>query len=323
MSTMFLNVTCMLALALPLGAAAQAPGGKYPLKPVTMVVPFAAGSATDTEGRIYTPKLAEAFGQPFVIDLKPGAGNRVATEFVMKAAPDGHVLMFTASTHAVVPVTYPDLPYDIYKVLAPVSLLTKRYALIAVHPSLPVSNMAEYIAYAKANPGKITIVDAGAGGSQHLTALWLNAATGTQTTSVHYKSANAGIVDVLAGRAHMHIGTRRSLQPHVRSGKLRALAQASLVRHPDMTDLPTASETVSGFEYPSWLGVLAPGATPLALRSRVAAELNRIVKLPDVVKQLGDDVLPIGSTPQEFERMYLQESALWKKIVKEANVKFE
>lgn len=110
MSRLFLNVMSVFALTLSSGAAAQAPGGKYPLRPVTMVVPFAAGSATDTEGRIYTPRLAEAFGQPFVIDVKPGAGNRVATEFVMKAPPDGHVLMFTASTHAVIPVTFPDLP---------------------------------------------------------------------------------------------------------------------------------------------------------------------------------------------------------------------
>ena len=320
MKNILLNALCALSLAVPLGAAAQA---KYPVKPVVMVVPFAAGSATDIEARVYTPKLAETFGQPFLIDTKPGAGNRIATEYVMKSAPDGHVLMFTAATHSVIPISFPDLPYDLYKVLAPVSLLTKRYGLMMVHPSVPVHNMPEYIAYAKANPGKLNFVDAGAGGSQHLTALWLNAATGTETVSVHYKSANAGIIDLIAGRAQVHIGPRRTLMPHVTAGKARAIAQASLTRHPDMPDLPTISDTIPGFEYPSWLGLLAPAATPLVLRTRLASELNRIVKLPDVMKQLGDDVQTIGSTPQEFERMYLKEYELWKKIVKEANVQFE
>jgi len=319
----FLNVACSLAVVLPITAGAQGAGTRYPSKPVAMIVPFAAGSATDVEARIYSPKLAEAFGQSFLVDVKPGAGNRVATDFVMKSAPDGHTLMFTAATHAVIPISFPDLPYDLYKVLAPVSLLTKRYGLMAVHPSLPINNLADYIAYAKAHPGKLNVVDAGAGGSQHLTVLWLNAATGTQTTSVHYKSANAGILDVVAGRAHAHIGTRRSLLPLHKSGKLRAIAQSSLVPHPDMLDMPTIADTIPGFEYPSWLGLLAPGNTPLALRTRLASELNRIVKLPDVVKLLGDDVQPMGSTPLEFERMYLKEHELWKKIVKEANVKFD
>ena len=318
-----LKAICLLALTAPATLMGQAPAVRYPVKPVLMVVPFAAGSATDIEARVYTPKLAAAFGQPFLVDTKPGAGNRVATEFVIKAAPDGHVLMFTAATHSVIPLSFPDLPYDLYKVLAPVSLLTRRYGLMMVHPSVPIHNMAEYIAYAKANPDKLNFVDAGAGGSQHLTALWLNAATGTKTTSIHYKSANTGIVDLIAGRAQVHIGPRRTLMPFVRAGKARAIAQASLVRHPDMPDLPTISDTVPGFEYPSWLGLLAPAATPLALRTRLATELNRLVKLPDVVQALGDDVQSVGSTPQEFERLYLQEHERWKEIVKETNVQFE
>ena len=252
-----------------------------------------------------------------------GAGNRVATEFVMRSAPDGHTLMFTAATHAVIPISFPDLPYDLYKVLEPVSLLTKRYGLMVVRASLPVNNLAEYIAYARANPGKLNLVTAGAGGSQHLTGLWLNSVTGTDATMVHYKSANLGMLDMLAGRAEVHIGPRRSLQPHVKAGKFRAVAQTSLVRHPESADLPTIHETYPGFEYPSWLGVLAPAKTPAALRNQLAVELNKIVKLPETMKKLGDDVQPVGSTPQEFERLYLREHEIWKKIVKESNVKFE
>jgi len=314
---------CSLALTVPFSAVAQSAGGSYPSKPVTMVVPFAAGSATDVEARIYTTKLTETLGQPFLIDIKPGAGNRVATEFVMRSPPDGHTLMFTAATHAVIPISFPDLPYDLYKVLEPVSLLTKRFGLMVVRSSLPVKNLAEYIAYAKANPGKLNLVTAGAGGSQHLTGLWLNSVTGTEATMVHYKSANLGMLDMLAGRAEVHIGPRRSLLPHVKTGKFHAVAQTSLVRHPEMPDLPTIHETYPGFEYPSWLGVLAPAKTPLALRTQLAVELNKIVQLPETMKKLGNDVQPIGSTPQEFERLYLREHEVWKKIVKESNVKFD
>ncbi len=314
---------CSLAITMPLTAAAQGSAATYPSKPVTMVVPFAAGSATDQEARIYTTKLSEIYGQSFIIDIKPGAGNRVATEFVMRSAPDGHTLMFTAATHAVIPISFPDLPYDLYKVLEPVSLLTKRFGLMVVRSSLPVNNLAEYIAYARANPGKLNLVTAGAGGSQHLTGLWLNSVTGTDATMVHYKSANLGMLDMLAGRAEVHIGPRRSLQPHVKAGKFRAVAQTSLVRHPESADLPTIHETYPGFEYPSWLGVLAPAKTPAALRNQLAVELNKIVKLPETMKKLGDDVQPVGSTPQEFERLYLREHEIWKKIVKDSNVKFE
>jgi tripartite-type tricarboxylate transporter receptor subunit TctC len=314
---------CALAVALPSTAAAQGPAASYPTRPVTMVVPFAAGSATDIEGRLHAAKLTESLGQPFVLDFKPGAGNRIATEHLMKSAPDGHTLMFTAATHSVIPLSYPDLPYDLYKVLAPVSLITKRYGLMIVHPSLPIRNMKEYIAYAKANPGKIHLITAGAGGTQHLTGLWLNAATGTEATMVHYKSANAGIVDLLAGRVQLYIGTRQSTLPHIKSGKVRAVAQTTLVRHPDDPDLPTASETVPGFEYLSWLGLLAPARTPEPIRGKLAAELNKALKSPDIVQKLGKDAQLIGSSPQEFERMYLQEHEIWKKIVKDANVKFE
>lgn len=318
-----LTKTLLLSLALPLSAAAQAPAGAYPTKVVTMIVPYPAGSSTDLEGRLYANKLTERLGQPFVLDFKPGAGNRVATDAVLKAPPDGHTLMFTAATHTVVPLAFPDMGYDLYKVLAPVTLISKRYGLIVVNPSLPIRNMTEWVAYAKANPGKINIGVAGAGGIQHLSGLWLNSVNGIDTTIVPYKAANAIILDLVAGRLQTYIGTRQAAMPLVKTGKLRAIAQTTLVRHPDMPDLPTASETVPGFEYPSWLGLLAPEKTPLSVRSRLASEINRIVKLDDVVKKVGDDAQLVGSTPQEFEQVYLREHEQWKKLVKETGLKLE
>ncbi len=319
-----LIMTLTGALALPTAAMAQGSVDTYPSKLVTLIVPFAAGGPTDNEGRIYANKLAENLGHPFVLDFKPGAGNRLATTYLMKAPADGHTLMYTASTHSVIPLQYSDLGYDLYKVLAPVSLISKRYALIVVHPSLPITTMAEYVAYAKANPGKLNLGTAGAGGAQHLTGVWLNSITGTDVTMVHYKGTAPVFVDLLSGRTHLTFSTFLTVLPHLKSGKLRAIVQANLVRHPDLPDLPTATDAgYPGFEYSSWLGLLAPGATPLAIRNKVAAELNKAVKSPDIVKRMGNDIQLIASTPAEFERYYMQEYERWKKLVKEANIQFE
>ena len=288
-----------------------------------MVVPYAAGSTTDLEGRIYANKLSETLGQPFVFDFKPGAGNLAGSNVLLKAAPDGHTLMFTTASYSVIPLTFPNLPYDLYKVLSPVSLISKRYGLMVVSPSLPIRNMDEYIAYAKANPGKLNMATSGSGGNQHLTGLWLNSVTGTDVTMVHYKSGPTGILDLMAGRVQIYIGTRGLLLPHIKSGKLRAIAQTNLVRHPEMPEPRTASETVPGFEYASYLALLAPARTPASIRNRLASEINKIVKSSDVVTKLGNDMELIGSTPDEFERIYLQEHERWKKIVKEAGVKFD
>jgi tripartite-type tricarboxylate transporter receptor subunit TctC len=313
----------MTAMVMPISVSAQGVDN-YPSKMVTVVVPFAAGGPTDNEGRLYTTRLSENLGQQFVLDFRPGAGNRIATQFVMKAPPDGYTLMYTASTHSVIPLMHSDLPYDLYKVLAPVSLLSKRYALMVVHPSVPVKNLAEYTAYAKANPGKLNLATAGAGGAQHLTGVWLNVLTGTQATMVHYKGTGAVMPDLLAGRSHVYFSTLLTAIPHLKSGKLRAIAQASLERNPGFPDLPTMVEGgLPGFEYSSWLGMLAPGQTPVAIRNRIAAEINRIVKAPDMVARMGTDLQLIGSTPAEFERYYLQEHERWKKLVKEANIRFE
>ena len=324
LGALFICLALSLALALPQPAAAQGSAEGYPSKLVTMIVPFAAGGPTDNEGRIYAQKLSENLGQSFVLDFKPGAGNRIATQYVMKSAADGHTLMYTASTHSVIPLIYSDLPYDPYKALAPVSLLSKRWALIVVNPSVPAKNLAEYIAYARANPGQLNLATAGAGGSQHLTGVWLNAATGTEATMVHYKGTGAVMPDLLAGRAHLTFSTLLTALPHLKSGKLRAIAQASLVRNPVTPELPTAGEGgLPGFEYSSWLGLLAPGQTPAPIRNKIAAELNKIVTSPDIVKRIGTELQLIGSTPAEFERYYLQEYERWKKLVKEANIKFE
>jgi len=313
-----------LGLSLPLAALAQGSADNYPSRPVTVIIPFAAGGPTDNEARIYTTKLTETLGQSFVFDFKPGAGNRIGTTALIKAAPDGYTLMFTAATLSVIPLTYSDLPYDLYKVVAPVSLVSKRYAALVANAAVPYKNIKEYIAYAKANPGKINMADSGAGGSQHLTNVWLNSVTGTETTMVHYKGTGPIIPDLISGRVHVYFGTLLTVLPHFKSGKLRPIAQASLERNPALGDIPTIAESgFPGFEYSSWLGLLAPAGTPAPIRNKLAAELNKVTKMPDIVKRMGTDIQLIASTPEVFERYYLQEHERWKKLVKEASIKFE
>jgi len=315
---------CAMVLAVPLAAAAQGAADNYPSRPINVIIPFAAGGPTDNEGRIYTNKLTETLGQTFVFDYKPGAGNRVGTQTLIKSPADGYTLMFTAATLSVIPLMYTDLPYDLYKVVAPVSLVSKRYAVLVGHPSAPYKSIKEFIAYAKANPGKINMATSGAGGTQHLTNVWLNSATGIETTQVHYKGTALIIPDLMAGRVDAYFGTLLTVLPHFKSGKLRAIAQASLERNPALGDLPTIAESgYPGFEYSSWLGLLAPAGTPVPIRNKLAAELNKVTKMPDIVKRMGTDIQLIASTPAEFERYYMQEHERWKRLVKEANIKFE
>jgi tripartite-type tricarboxylate transporter receptor subunit TctC len=319
----FAKALCSMVLALPLAAAAQSSADKYPSRPVTVIIPFVPGGPIENDGRIFTTKLTEMYGQSFVFDFKPGAGNRIGTDALIRAAPDGHTLMFTASTLSTIPLMF-SLPYDLYKVVAPVSLVSKKYVVLAASPSVPYRNMTEYVAYAKLNPRKINIATAGVGGSLHLTNLWMDAITGTETTSVHYKGAVPIITDLLGDRLDLFFGNLQIMLPYLKAGKLRAIALANLQRNPVLPDLPTVAEGgYPGFEYSSWLGLLAPAGTPAAIRNKLAADISKVTKLPDVVKRLGTESQLVGSTPDEFEQLYLQENERWKKLVKEANIKFE
>jgi tripartite-type tricarboxylate transporter receptor subunit TctC len=320
----FAKALCSMVLALPLAAAAQGSADNYPSRAITVILPFAPGGQTEIESRIYTTKLTENLGQPFVFDFKPGAGNRNATQALMKAPPDGYTLMFTAATHSVIPIMYTDLGYDLYKVAAPVTLVSKRYAVLSAYPGAPFKNLTEYIAYAKANPGKINVATAGVGSALHLTSLWLDSLTGTKTTPIHYKGGTNLFTDLMAGRVDVYFGTLLIDLPLFKSGKLKPIAQASLERNPALADLPTIAESgYPGFEYSSWLGLLAPAGTPAPIRNKLAAEINKIQKTPEFLSRMGGDIQLIGSTPAEFERYYLSEHERWKKLVKEANIKFE
>lgn len=296
----------------------------YPSRVVTMIAPYAPGAATDTEGRLFANQLSKQLGQQFVLDFKPGAGTTIGQGLAARAAPDGHTLLLMSATFPLVPLVYPDLPFDPMKDLAPISLMSKRSALLLVHPSVPANNMKEFVAYAKANPDAINFATAGPGGLQHLTGLWLASLANIKMTYVHYKGTGSLMPDMLAGRGHITPTTFSTGLPLVKAGKLKALGVASLQRNPGVPEWPTVEEQgFKDFEYTTWLGVLAPAKTAPAIINKLSAELNKVTKAPEVIKALGDSTTLIGSTPDAFRKHIMTENARWKKLITENNIKFE
>jgi len=310
-------------MALPCAAFAQG-AGDYPNKPVTMVIPFSPGAATDIEGRIYAGKLNEAWGQPFVLDFKPGANMTIGMNAVVRQKPDGYTLLYVSASYALLPLQVRDLPYDPIKNFEQVSLLSKRSAIIAVAPTLPVKNVQEFIAYAKARPGEVNFATAGIGSIQHLTGLWLASAIDAKFTFIHFKAAGSGYPDLMAGRVHATPMTFQTSLPLVKSGKIKAIGVASLQRNALLSDVPTFIEQgVPEFEYASWLGLLAPEKTPAVIVNKLQQELAKIIKLPDVASKLGAETALYATTPAEFRRYAQNETARWVKLVRENNIKFD
>lgn len=316
---------CAIAVATLVANRVHAqPADSYPSRVVTMIVPFAPGAATDIEGRLYSNKLREALGQSFVLDYKPGGSMTVGMNYAVRQKPDGYTLLFVSASYSLVPLVFKNLAYDPIKNFEPISLLSKRSAIIAVAPTLPVANVKELVEYAKANPTKLNFATAGNGSIQHLTGLWLQSATGTRFTFIHYKAAGAGFPDLMAGRAHATPMTFQSGLPMVKSGKLKAIGVASLQRNALLPDLPTFHEQgVTDFEYSSWLGLLAPEKTPAAIVNKLHNELAKIVKLPDVVERLGGETTLMATPPAEFRRHVAAESARWVRLIKEFDISFD
>lgn len=317
--------TCIAALLGTVSGGVLAQGADtWPNRPVTMIVPFAPGAATDIEGRLYANELTKNLGQQFIMDFKPGGVMTVGMDYAYRQKPDGYSLVYVSSSYSLLPLLYKDKPYDTYKNFEQITLLSKRSAILAVSNNLPVNNIKEYIAYAKANPEKINFATGGVGGIQHLTGLWLESATNTKVTFIHYKAIGASYPDIIAGRTNMVPATFAAGYSNVKAGKMKAIAIASLQRNPLLPDIPTASEQgVTGFEYSSWLGVIAPGGTPAAIVNKVQGEFAKVLKIPEIKQKLGDETSVVGSTPAEFRRHAMGETERWKKLVADNNIKFD
>jgi tripartite-type tricarboxylate transporter receptor subunit TctC len=318
----WLRAALVLALTtFALWASAQ----EYPTRPIRLVVPQPPGGPTDIVARLVAQKLSERLGQQVIVDNKPGAGANIGTEIVAKAPKDGYTLVVGTVQQIVNPFLFAALPFDPMKDLAPVSLMTKAYIVLVVNPDVPARNVQELLALAKAKPGGLSWASAGNGSTSHLALELLKVQAGIDATHVPYKGTQPALTDVLGGRVPvMFDGVITSL-PHIRSGKLRPLAVASLTRSPLLPDVPTMTEAgVPGFEAVGLATVLAPAGTPQPIIDRLSREIAAILTTPDVRDQLvamGLEV--IASTPAQFAAYNEAESRKWGKIIRDAKIQAE
>jgi len=309
-----------VTLALPLAAHAQA----WPARgPIRFVIPYPPGGASDVTARTLGAKLSEILGQAVVIENRPGANGIIALEQVAKAPPDGYtLLMANLGPNAINPVVYSKLPYDAIRDFAPILLTSIVPQILVVNPALPIRTLGELIAYAKANPGKLNFASAGNGASNHLSGELFNAMAGVKMEHVPYKGDTPAMTDVMAGTVAVMFPTAIAATPHVRTGKLRAIAVTSRKRIPSLADVPTVAEGgVPGFEAVSWGGVMATAGTPPDVVARLNAEFNRILKMPDVaakLESLGAEI--VGGTPDEFATYLKAEIAKWGKVARDNNI---
>ena len=312
------------ALALCAAAAAHAQG--YPSKPVKLIVPFPPGGGTDFYARTIQHRLAEQLGQPLVIENRVGAGGMIGAEAVVKSPADGYTLLLGNIALLAMNVgVYSKMPYDPARDLTPILRTVAVDYVMVVHPSVPARTVAEFAAYAIANPGKMSYGSAGSGSVPHLSTELLKARAGIDVVHVPFKGGGPMVTDLLGGQIQMVIGDQANLMPHVKAGKLRALAVGTLTRSSSYPDLPTIAESgLPGFEAPAWNGVLAPARTPQAVIAKLHAELVKDLRLPDVrerIAALGFE--PAGSTPQEFGDFVRSELAKWAKVAKESGARAE
>jgi tripartite-type tricarboxylate transporter receptor subunit TctC len=305
--------------------AAPALAQQFPSKPIRIVVPYTPGGGADTTARLIAPKLQDALGQTVVIDNKPGAGGTIGDDAVAKAAPDGHTLLIGAFAHAVNPSLMPKMPFRTPDDFAPVSLLVTVPELLVVTPTFPAKTVAELVAMAKAEPGKLSYASSGNGSAQHLAAELFKLRTGTDIQHVPYKGGSLAVADVAAGHVPFYFGNMSAALPQARAGRVRALAVTSPQRSPAAPEVPTLAEAgVSGCEISEWNALLAPAGTPPATIERLHADIAKILATEEIKAKFADlGAQPIGSTPAELAAFLGGEMAKWAEVVKVANVKIE
>lgn len=312
-----------LVMAVALCAAAAAWAQSYPAKPVRIVVGFPPGGGNDIIARLVGAKMQESWGQPVVIDNKPGAASIIAAEFVAKSAADGYTLLVNATGGmSVNPVLYAKLPYDSLRDFVPISMVGSFPLVLVVHPSVPANSVQELVAYAKANPGKLNY-SAGSTAFQVASEMFKQM-TAIDIKHIPYKGSAASISAVMAGDVQMTIVDTPPLVPQVKAGRVRALAVTSAKRSASMPEVPAMAETVPGYEMVLWIGVFAPAGTPGEVAAKLNAEVVRIVRLPDIREKLdGMGVEPIGNTSEQMAEWIRGEIAKFGPVVKAGNIRAE
>ena len=324
---MRIDLRAMPSLIALLGICAmpQATAQTYPSRPIRLVVPFPAGGPADAVARLVAPHLAEAWGQQTVIDNRGGASGIIATEIVARAAPDGYTLISTSSSFTINASLYPKLPYNSAEDFTAIAPLAYGPGMLVVHPSVPTRNLPELIALAKAQPRALSYASSGAGSPGHLTFELIKRLSGIDIAHIPYKGMAPGLVDLLAGQVQAAIPTISAALPHVRSGRLRALAVTSAQRWRTVPDLPTVAESaLPGFESVLWYGILGPARLPAAIVAKINTEATGIMQRADVRERLdAAGMEPMKMQPREFAAYIKSEIDKWSKVVKESGAKPE
>ena len=314
------------ALATPaLAQTTSKPGGVYPSRPIRLIVPFAPGGSNDIMARLWGQKMTESLGGQIVIDNRAGASGVIGTDIAAKAAPDGYTLLMMSLTFAVNPSLYKKLPYNTEKDLAPITLVASAPLMLVVHPSIAAKSLNDFLAYARANPGKLNFGSGGPGTTPHLAGEMLKMMAKLQMTHVPYKGGGPALADLVGGQIQLMLENIPSTLPFAKSGKLRALALSGLKRSPLVPDLPTLDEAgLKGYEIVGWNGLFAPAGTQRNIIDHLHRETVKALAQPDVKERLATlGAEGVGNSPEEFRAFVKAEIAKWARVVKEAGLKVE
>lgn len=318
-------ISCAILSAALMGLAAPAFAQTFPSKPLRFIVPFPPGGGTDLVARLIGKKLSESWGYPVVIDNRPGGGSVIGTATAARSAPDGHTFVIINSSYVILPLLNKNLPYDPATDLKPVIRPSESPNIVVTRTSLPINSIDDLIAYARKNPGLLNFAEGGFGGPSHLAAELFSYRNEIKMTRVSYKGTGPAVIDMLGGHVDLMFATITGVMPHVRTGKLRALAVTGAKRSPAVPELPTVAETgVKGYEFVSWYGVMVPSGTARQILEELHAELRRILAMEDVRKLLaaeGGQVTANG--PADFARYIDSETKLWARVIADLKIRTE
>jgi tripartite-type tricarboxylate transporter receptor subunit TctC len=298
----------------------------YPSRPIRLIVPFAAGGGNDNVARLVGKRLGEGLGQPVVVDNHPGAGGVLGAEAAAKSAPDGYTLFLGGvGSHAINPNLMKNLPYDPIRDFAPVELLAQAPLVLVVHPSVPARSLAEFVAYARAHPGKLNFASNGNGSSSQLAAVMFESMAGIDMVHVPYKGLSPALTDLLSGQVQLMFSSVVAILPHIKAGKVRALAVTGTKRLASTPGLPTIAESgFPGYEASSWYGILAPAGTPRDIVTKLNAELSKALSQPEVRNSLlAEGAEPVGGTPEQFAAHIRSEKERLGRVIREAKITLE
>jgi tripartite-type tricarboxylate transporter receptor subunit TctC len=312
-------ISMLLAVTAPTALAED-----YPAKPIRIIVSYAPGGGTDVIARVLARKLNGMFGQAVIVENRPGAGGNIGTEAVAKAAPDGYTLSLVPSSHAIAPLFYPKLPFDIFKDFTFITLVASGPNIVVAQPALPVSSVAELIALAKQQPGGLTFASAGVGSSTHLAGEYFNSVAGIKALHIPYKGSSQAETDLISGRVSYMVDSIPSALPKVQAGQIRALATTGKRRFAALSNVPTVLEAGLPYESISWWGVIGPANIPRAIVDKLMTAITRIMRLDDVKEFIASQGAEVTtSSPQEFLDLVRHDNTLYAKIIKDANIRIE